>query len=188
MLRFFSDIFNSSDLSPHGICLLWRPELIWLHVTSDAIIALSYYSIPLALTYFVLKRRDVVFGWLFWMFGAFILACGTTHVFGILTLWYPVYGIEGAVKFVTAIVSIFTAVVLWPLLPRALALPSPAMLTRANEELSAEIDERNKLWQRCARARNATGPSPRHCSRRPRRGGELRMPCGSRKKWKLSGN
>jgi hypothetical protein len=98
MLRFFSDIFNSSDLSPHGICLLWRPELIWLHVTSDAIIALSYYSIPLALTYFVLKRRDVVFGWLFWMFGAFILACGTTHVFGILTLWYPVYGIAGAVK------------------------------------------------------------------------------------------
>jgi signal transduction histidine kinase/ActR/RegA family two-component response regulator len=144
MFQFFSDIFNNSNLSPHGICLLWRPELITLHVTSDAIIALSYYSIPLALTYFVLKRRDVVFGWLFWMFGAFILACGTTHVFGILTLWYPVYGIEGMVKFVTAVVSFFTAVVLWPLLPRALALPSPAMLTRANEELSAEIDERNK--------------------------------------------
>ena len=92
----------------------------------------------------MLKRRDLVFGWMFWLFGGFILACGTTHVFGILTLWYPAYGIEGVVKLVTATVSIFTAMMLWPLLPRALALPSPAMLTRANEELSAQIDERNK--------------------------------------------
>ena len=102
-MHYLSDIFNDAGLSPHGFCLLWRPELIWLHVTSDAIIALSYYSIPLALTYFVLKRRDLIFGWMFWLFGAFILACGTTHVFEILTLWYPLYGVEGAIKFVTAL-------------------------------------------------------------------------------------
>jgi len=143
-MQYLSNIFDDAGLSPHGFCLLWRPELIWLHVTSDAIIALSYYSIPLALTYFVLKRRDLAFGWMFWLFGAFILACGTTHVFEILTLWYPLYGVEGAIKFVTALASITTAAILWPLLPRALALPSPAMLTRANEELSAQIDERNR--------------------------------------------
>jgi hypothetical protein len=79
MLKFFADIFDNADLSPHGFCLLWRPELIWLHITSDSIIALSYYSIPLAWTYFVTKRRDLVFGWMFWLFGAFILACGATH-------------------------------------------------------------------------------------------------------------
>jgi len=81
---------------------------------------------------------------MFWLFSAFILACGTTHIFEILTLWYPVYGIEGAIKFFTAIASIITAVVLWPLVPRALALPSPAMLTQANEELSAQVEERNR--------------------------------------------
>ncbi len=144
MLKFLADIFSDADLSPHGFCLLWRPELIWLHVTSDAIIALSYYSIPLALTYFVLKRRDIAFGWVFWMFGAFIMACGTTHVFEILTLWHPVYGIQGLIKFITAVVSAVTAAALWPLLPKALALPSPAMLARANEELSAQIHERNE--------------------------------------------
>jgi signal transduction histidine kinase/ActR/RegA family two-component response regulator len=144
MSKFLSDIFNNADLSPHGFCLLWRPELIWLHVTSDAIIALSYYSIPLALTYIIVKRRDIVFGWMFWLFSAFILACGTTHIFEILTLWYPVYGIEGAIKFFTAIASIITAVILWPLVPRALTLPSPAMLARANEELSAQVEERNR--------------------------------------------
>jgi signal transduction histidine kinase/CheY-like chemotaxis protein len=96
------------------------------------------------LTYFVIKRRDLAFGWIFWLFSAFILACGTTHIFQILTLWYPVYGVEGAIKFITAGVSITTAAILWPLLPRALALPSPAMLSRANEDLSAQIDERNQ--------------------------------------------
>ena len=142
MSKFLSDIFNNADLSPHGFCLLWRPELIWLHVTSDTLIALSYYSIPLALSYIIIRRRDIVFGWMFWLFATFILACGTTHIFEILTLWYPVYGIEGAVKFLTAIASIITAAILWPLVPRALALPSPAMLRQANEELSAQRSER----------------------------------------------
>ena len=82
MPSFIHDLFDNAGLSPHAFCLLWRPELIWLHVTSDAIIAFSYYSIPLALTYFVIKRRDVAFGWIFGLFSAFILACGTTHVFG----------------------------------------------------------------------------------------------------------
>jgi signal transduction histidine kinase/CheY-like chemotaxis protein len=144
MLKFFADIFDNADLSPHGFCLLWRPELIWLQIRSDSVIALAYYSIPLALTYLVIKRRDLIFGWMFWLFSAFILACGTTHVFEILTLWYPLYGVEGAIKFATALFSIVTAVILWPLLPRALALPSPAMLTQANEELSAQIAERNQ--------------------------------------------
>src|ERR1700719_1911165 len=101
MANFLADIFDDANLSPHGFCLLWRPELIWLHVTSDSIIAISYYSIPLALAVFVLKRRDVAFSWVFRLFGAFILACGTTHVLEILTLWYPLYGVQGAVKLAT---------------------------------------------------------------------------------------
>jgi signal transduction histidine kinase len=146
MPSFIRDLFDNAGLSPHAFCLLWRPELIWLHVTSDAIIAFSYYSIPLALTYFVIKRRDVAFGWIFGLFSAFILACGTTHIFGILTVWSPLYGLEGAVKAATAIASIVTALILWPLLPQALALPSPAMLRRANEDLSSQITERNQAY------------------------------------------
>ena len=146
MLTFLRNIFNDSELSPHGFCLLWRPELVWLHIISDFLIGISYYSIPLALTYFVFRRRDIAFGWILWMFAAFILACGTTHFFGIWTLWHPDYGIEGLVKFATAVVSVFTALALWPLLPRAIALPSPAMLARVNDELSAQIRERNDAF------------------------------------------
>lgn len=110
-------LLDSSTLSPHGICLLWEPELIWLHVASDAVIAAAYFSIPVALSLFVSKRHDADFGWIFWAFALFITACGLTHVMSIVTLWVPVYGIEGLIKALTALASIITAVMLWPLLP-----------------------------------------------------------------------
>ncbi len=144
-MPFFDQIFNSSTLSPHGFCLLWRPALLWLHVVSDALIGLAYFSIPLALTWFVIHRRDMAFGWIFWLFAIFILGCGTTHFLAIWTLWHPDYGIEGIVKAITAIVSVVTAALLWPLLPKALQLPSPSMLKGVNLELERQIDEREQM-------------------------------------------
>jgi signal transduction histidine kinase len=138
MWAFFERILDSSMFSPHGICLLWEPELIWLHVTSDAVIAAAYFSIPVALSIFVSKRRDVDFGWIFWAFAIFIMACGFTHVLSIVTLWVPIYGIEGIIKALTAAASIVTAVMLWPLLPKVLALPSPSQLRQAEAALARE--------------------------------------------------
>jgi signal transduction histidine kinase len=138
MWTFFERLLDSSMFSPHGICLLWDPELIWLHVVSDALIAAAYFSIPAALSIFVSKRPDVDFGWIFWAFAVFIMACGLTHVLSIVTLWTPIYGIEGIVKAMTAVASIFTAAILWPLLPRLLAIPSPAQLRHAEAALEQE--------------------------------------------------
>jgi PAS domain S-box-containing protein len=138
MWAFFERILDSSMFSPHGICLLWEPELIWLHVVSDAVIAMAYFSIPFALAIFVSKRRDLKFGWVYWSFGIFILACGLTHILSIYTLWVPVYGIEGLVKAATAVASIVTAGMLWPLLPKLLAIPSPFELRQAQEALKEE--------------------------------------------------
>jgi signal transduction histidine kinase len=135
-------MFDLPVLTPHGFCLAWDPGLLGLHVTSDAVIALSYYSIPLALGYFVLRRRDLAFSWVFLLFAVFILACGTTHVMDIWTLWYPDYLTQGFVKAVTAVASVLTACLLWPLIPKALMLPSPAVLRQANEQLTAEIRNR----------------------------------------------
>jgi PAS domain S-box-containing protein len=135
MWAFLERILDSSMYSPHGICLLWEPELIWLHVVSDALIALAYFSIPFALAIFVTKRRDLKFGWVYWSFAFFILACGLTHILSIYTLWVPVYGIEGLVKAATAAASIITAGMLWPLLPELLTIPSPFELRQAREAL-----------------------------------------------------
>jgi PAS domain S-box-containing protein len=138
MWTFLERILDSSMFSPHGLCLLWEPELIWLHVISDALIALAYFSIPFALAIFVSKRRDLKFGWVYWSFGIFILACGLTHILSIYTLWVPIYGVEGLVKAVTAAASIVTAGMLWPLLPKLLAIPSPFELRQAQEALKEE--------------------------------------------------
>ncbi|WP_291866420.1 response regulator [Bradyrhizobium sp.] len=138
MLNFLERLLDSSMFAPHGICLLWEPQLIWLHVASDAVIAVAYFSIPVALSIFVAKRPDVDFGWIFWAFALFILACGFTHVLSIVTLWLPIYGIEGIVKALTAVVSLLTAAILWPLLPKFLAIPSPAQLRATEAALAQE--------------------------------------------------
>ncbi|PZU58872.1 MAG: hybrid sensor histidine kinase/response regulator [Sphingobium sp.] len=135
--------FFTRTLPPHGYCLLWWPELLWAHVVSDALIALAYFSIPLALIYFIRKRRDIQFGNVAWLFAIFITACGATHVMGIWTLWHGDYGLEAVMKAFTAIVSVMTAILLWPLIPKALALPSAAQLTLANEQLAARVAERD---------------------------------------------
>jgi len=132
-------MFDLPVLTPHGFCLAWDPALLDLHVISDATIALSYYSIPLALGYFVLRRQDLAFSWVFMLFAVFILACGTTHVMDIWTLWHADYLSQGIIKAFTALASVLTACLLWPLIPKALMLPSPAVLRQANERLTAEI-------------------------------------------------
>ena len=136
-------LFGTDGFSPHGFCLLWDPAIIWLNAASDMVIGFAYYSIPVALVYFVYKRQDLVFGWMFALFAAFIVACGTTHFFEVFTIWNPYYGIQGLIKAVTAVASIITAFFLWPLVPKALALPSPTQLRVANEELARQIRERN---------------------------------------------
>jgi signal transduction histidine kinase len=137
-----SGYFDSTQLAPHGLCLLWRPELIWLHVLSDSFIALAYFSIPIVLSVFISKRPDFGFGWVICAFVVFITACGATHLFGIWTLWFPDYAAEGAVKGITALASVATAIGLWPLLPKVLALPSPQQLRLANAALIGEIEQR----------------------------------------------
>ena len=152
MLGFFERLLSSDSLSPHGICLLWRPELIWMHVISDALTGLAYFSIPVVLGVFAWRRPDVGFGWVFWCFSAFILACGTTHFFAIWTLWRPDYGAEGLIKAATAAASVATAGALWPFLPYALHIPSPSQLRTINAELERRVAERDEALAKLRRA------------------------------------
>src|SRR5215469_3815369 len=144
MLEFLLKLF-SSDFMGHGYCYLWQPKIVWLHAISDTMIALSYYVIPLALVYFVRKRRDVPFNWMFLMFGIFIFGCGTTHLMEVWTIWHGTYRLAGIFKAITAAASVSTAALLIPLIPKAVAIPSPAQLRIANTKLAEEIQERQRL-------------------------------------------
>ncbi|WP_371392850.1 ATP-binding protein [Glycocaulis abyssi] len=139
---------STHGFMPHGMCYLWEPSILWTHVLSDAAIALAYFSIPAALAIFSIRRPDLVYRPVMWLFVAFILLCGTTHLFSIWTVWNPHYQIEGLLKAMTAAVSLATAIALWPLLPRALALPSNIQLQRSNQALQAEIGRRDEAEAR----------------------------------------
>ncbi len=132
----------SSDFMPHGHCYFWLPEILWLHVVSDGVIALSYFSIPVALAYFVRRKEGLVFSWILIMFATFICACGLTHLLEIWTVWDPIYRLGGVMKAFTGLVSLTTAAALWKLMPAALALPSPAELRLANDSLLRENGQR----------------------------------------------
>ncbi|AFZ21312.1 PAS domain S-box protein [Allocoleopsis franciscana] len=144
MLEFVRTLVDAREFIPHGHCYLWKPELVWLHVVADVVTGIAYYSISFLLVYFVHKRRDLPFNWIFLIFGSFIVACGTTHFFEVWTLWHPTYWLSGLIKAITAWVSVGTAVLLVPLIPQALALPSPAQLEVINLELRNEITQRQE--------------------------------------------
>jgi C4-dicarboxylate-specific signal transduction histidine kinase len=143
MMAFWQHLL-ASDFMPHGYCFLWNPEIVWLHAISDSVITVSYYLIPLALFYFVRRRQDLPFHWMFLMFGLFIFGCGTTHLMEVWTLWHGTYRLAGVIKAITAAASVVTAGLLVQLLPKALALPSPEQLRQANEELGKEISYRRR--------------------------------------------
>ena len=151
-------LLNPTGLTPHGFCLSWAPGLVALHAGSDVVIGLAYLSIPLAIAAFIKRRPDIKYSWVAYLFVAFILACGATHLLAILTLWVPAYGIEGLIKLVTAILSIATAGLLWPLIPKAAALPSAARLEALNIELAqseARVREANADLERRVAERTA---------------------------------
>ncbi len=150
---FLARLFDASEFTARAICFNQDPKVIWLHLISDTIIAAAYFSIPVALLTLVFKRRDLVYNWMFVLFGGFILLCGTTHVFNVLALHHPMYRLDGIVKALTAVFSIGTAAVLWPLIPKVLLIPSPSMLRDANARLESEVAERRQAQEELQRAR-----------------------------------
>jgi signal transduction histidine kinase len=149
-------LFSAEGYEAHGYCYLWEPPLVSLHVISDFSIGMSYVAISLTLAYLVHRaRRDIPFHWIFLAFGAFIIACGSTHFLEIWTLWVPTYWFSGGVKLVTAVASVATAFALPPLIPKTLGLVNAAKtsnerklkLEAANQELEALYARSQELDQ-----------------------------------------
>lgn len=137
----------------HGHCYLWRSDLLILHIGSDVLITLAYFSIPFALGVLLHKRQDLEYRWVFVLFILFIFACGATHLMNVWNVWHGDYYLSGAVKLVTAVASVLTAVLIWPLLPKLLSLPSPSAMVEANTGLRLEIDRREASESRLENAR-----------------------------------
>jgi len=143
-------LLETADFMPHGMCLLWRPGLMALHIISDAVIALSYFALSAALGYFVAHRKALSLRHIFVavLFALFIGLCGLTHVMSILVLWRPYYAAEGVLKAITAVVSLLTALSAPLLVPELLRIPSP-------KALEAEVAAHKKTLEVLDRVRSA---------------------------------
>lgn len=141
----FLSNFLSTSFIPHGHCYLWKPGLVWLHLTSDALTAIAYYSVAIAIVYFTNQRKDLPVNTVTLLTGYFFVfaLCGTTHLMGVVTLWYPIYWFTGLLKAFNALWSSYAfTFLLIPLIPIALDAPSPAQLAITNQEL---LDSRSRI-------------------------------------------
>ncbi|MCQ8183328.1 ATP-binding protein [Methylomonas sp. SURF-1] len=133
-----ADLFGFNDFMPHGYCLAWSPRLLWTMVVSDALMALAYFTYPLGIAYFVWKRKDLPYRWLYLgFFITFILTCAATHFLSVVTVWIPLYWLDAYIKALSALVAVATAFAIWWVIPRALKLPSPVELQRARDQAEA---------------------------------------------------
>ncbi len=147
-------IFSTGQFMSHGHCYLWNPALVRTHLFSDLSIGLAYVAISLTLLHLVYRaRRDIPFHWMLLAFGAFIIACGGTHLMEVWTIWTPVYWLSGGVKVITAMASVATAIVLPPLVPKTLRLIQDAKLSGTRQqELEAAHRELERLYEEVKRA------------------------------------
>ncbi|EMI57557.1 ATP-binding protein [Rhodopirellula sallentina] len=139
MPEFFQKLFDTSDFPPRWYCGNWSEFLGWLHVVSDIAIGAAYFGIPLSLIYFVRTRKDIILPRIIYLFAAFIVACGVTHMIEAAIFWTPVYRISGLAKLFTAIVSWVTLGVIIKNLPGVMQLPS---LTATIDRLESEVEQR----------------------------------------------
>ena len=144
VLTVFGDSLDMSTLSPHGACLLWKPELIWLNAVSDTLIAGGFFAAAFVVGFFVWRRRDLMYRGVFGIFAIFVTVCGITRLLSILTLWVPAYDIEGLTKGFLALISVGITAALLLSLPRILVQPSRTQLQQANAALEEEIRHRRK--------------------------------------------
>ena len=114
---------------PHGHCYLWSPAMVWTQVSTNLLIGFAYAAIASTLVVLVRRIENIPFAWVYLSFGAFILSCGLTHWFDVVTVWHPVYWLDAAVRVITATASVATALLLVPFLPKAVAFASDARLS-----------------------------------------------------------
>jgi PAS domain S-box-containing protein len=138
MFKFFIDLFDTGGFPPRWYCGRWSPAEGWLHIVSDLAISLAYLAIPCLLSYYALRRRHLPYKAIFFLFGGFILACGTTHLMDAIIFWWPAYRLAGILKLFTALISWATVFALAYVAPEAFALRSP-------EALQREIDARKQM-------------------------------------------
>jgi len=140
MQQILSQIFISNFI-PQGNKYLWQPQLTWLHLLLNLLIAIAYFSIPAILIYFVPKRKYVILSRLFNLLCTVTILSGIGHLMVILSLWYPnpFHLLIGIQKSIAALIACYTTWQLVKLLAKDLSVKTTAELEAINQQLETEV-------------------------------------------------
>ena len=148
MFGWLRQLFTETFM-PHGHCYLWEPSLVWLHACSDFLIGVAYVAITVTLIYLVRSIRDLPFQWMYLAFALFIVSCGLTHLMEVWNVWRSHYWLAGVIKALTAVASMGTALLLPPLVPKALAVAEAAALSHERGvQLETALEELSQVYER----------------------------------------
>jgi PAS domain S-box-containing protein len=134
---FFTQLMDSSDWPPRWHCGKWTEFHGWLYIISDLLIWSSYFAIPVVIIKYISRKQEARFIRLYFLFAAFILACGATHFLDAVAFWVPLYRLSALVRLITGITSWITVFYIVKYLPLAVSL-------RPVKELEQEIEQRQK--------------------------------------------
>ncbi|MCR9014123.1 hypothetical protein [Aquiflexum gelatinilyticum] len=148
--EFISKLFSAEDWPARWVCGKWSSFHGWIYITSDIAIWLAYFVIPAIIIFFVQKRHNLPFLPVFWLFGAFIILCGSTHLMDAVMFWWPGYRLSALLRVMTALVSMATALMLIRELPKLIEeRPEDELKTYQLEkqlkQYEAEISELKEL-------------------------------------------
>jgi len=138
VLEFFSKLLDSSDWPPRWHCGRWTDFHGWVYIISDLSIWAAYFSIPVVIIRYLSKKQGIKFVRLYFLFAAFILACGATHFLDAVIFWIPVYRLSALTRLITGILSWLTVFYTVKLLPSAFSL-------KTQKEFETEIEQRKKV-------------------------------------------
>ncbi len=139
--EFFTKLFLADDWPARWVCGEWSSFHGWLYITSDIAIWLAYFVIPAIIIFFIQKRHNLPFLPVFWLFGAFIILCGSTHLIDALMFWWPGYRLSALLRMLTALVSLATVFTLIRDLPKLIK-------ARPEDELKAyQLEKQLRIYE-----------------------------------------
>src|SRR6266704_3577324 len=115
-------------------------QLVVLDLATDLSIGVACAAIAFALIHFARRPTVRPYGRVFDAFAVFVIADGATHLAAVWTLWQPSAWLATVLKLTTALAAVAVALLLPPLVPKALALGAASALLDAAPDAIILID------------------------------------------------
>lgn len=159
---------SHTEFVSHKVCWLFRYDIILSHAVGDALITIAYFLIPIMLFHIVRTYQlDWRVRFIFFVYGAFILLCGMTHLFNFIMIWHISEAFlmwDGALRIITGVFSMFSAGVtfylvmkFWELSGKVITLVHKMKAERQNDKRVSDATW-NDLMDLVSRAKQIVAP------------------------------